>query len=252
MTIRQVILWVIAVIVALAVAAIWVSKRYPRIKSIFVDWLYAPPAWQRKSYWLDRPPAANAPSEQSTEEQSKAELERLQKLIGVRKRVAWETDISYHLWNLYAKNFRGDNPRLFGSNHRSSTWYELKILSASSKNQVNTFEFELNGTPYRFVEDEEVHAMYDNVKNFSLWLYDGSGRCLIDIHMKLRIDSDGKIYFVSSDSPRAFLMGDWVKEFVNATLKHESLRKQDIREQKHQERLLEIEELKDKFGIEAD
>jgi hypothetical protein len=67
--------------------------------------------------------------------------------------------------------------------------------------------------------------------------------------MKVRVDRWGRNYSISSDGPDAFLPGDWINDFINATLKQQRIRNQEIRAQKHQERLWEIEDLKDRFGI---
>jgi hypothetical protein len=63
------------------------------------------------------------------------------------------------------------------------------------------------------------------------------------------VDEFGKTYSISSDSPKAFILGGWIKEFINVSLKQQNIRNQEIRAQKHQEQLRGIEELKDKFGI---
>jgi len=88
-----------------------------------------------------------------------------------------------------------------------------------------------------------------NTKLFSLFLYDDSDRCLIEIPMKMKVDSSGRQYSILLDGPKAFLPGGWINDFINVKLKHQSLRNQEIRAQKHQERLFEIEDLKDRFGI---
>ncbi len=62
-------------------------------------------------------------------------------------------------------------------------------------------------------------------------------------------EPQGRSYSILSDGPRAFLPGDWVNEFIRVKLKHQRLQSQEIRDQKHQERLWEIEDLKDRFGI---
>ena len=67
--------------------------------------------------------------------------------------------------------------------------------------------------------------------------------------MKVRVDRLGRNYSILSEGPRAFLPGDWISEFINVKLKRQSIRNREIREQKHKERLAEIEELKNRFGI---
>jgi hypothetical protein len=128
-------------------------------------------------------------------------------------------------------------------------WYDVKILQVSSENNSNRFVFELNGASYTFMDDEDQHGWSDNVKLFGLFLYDSSGRCLIEIPVKVKVDKSGRNYSIPSGGPTAFLPGDWIKEFINTKLKHQHLRNREIREEKHKERLSEIEELKDRFGI---
>ena len=125
----------------------------------------------------------------------------------------------------------------------------MKILKVRTENDLNKLEFELKGDKYRFIDDEETQGWSLNQKTFSLFLYDETGRCLIEIPMKLRVDSSGRNYSVASGGPEAFLAGDWIKDFINVKLKHQSIRNQEIRAQKHQERLREIEDLKGRFGI---
>jgi hypothetical protein len=107
----------------------------------------------------------------------------------------------------------------------------------------------LQGAKYQFVDDEEKQGWRENIKFFSLFLYDDSDRCLIEIPMKMRVDKLGRNYSILSDGPKAFLPGGWLNDFVNVTLIHQHIRNQEIRAQKHQERLFEIEDLKDRFGI---
>lgn len=185
----------------------------------------------------------------TTEESSKIELKRLQKLINNRKKIALETDLSYHVWNLYKSQFRSIGPHLLNPYSHDGKWYELKTLHASTQDDFRKFEFELSGVRYKFVDDEEKNKILDNMKLFNLYLYDDSDRCLMSIPMKLRVNDSGKTYSISSDSPKAFILGRWINDFISVSLKHQSIRNQEIREQKHQERLKEIEELKAKFGI---
>jgi hypothetical protein len=125
----------------------------------------------------------------------------------------------------------------------------VKILHASTANGLNKYEFELKGASYRFVDDEENQGWADKTKLFSVFLYDDSDRCLIEIPMKVKIDKWGSNYSIMSNGPNAFLPGGWVNDFINVKLKQQHIRNQEIREQKHQERLWEIEDLKDRFGI---
>ncbi len=240
----------ILAIVVIAVAILHKSKNLHRIKRVILDRLnISPEAGQRKPHEPKQPVTESEPKVLTAEEKSKAEMERLQKFIIERKKSAWETDISYHLWNLYKTHFRCTSPQSLYRYNQEGKWYDLKILQASTKNNLNKFEFELNGAKYKFVDDEEKKGWGDNIKLFNLFLYDDSDRCLIDIPMQLRIDKWGSNYSILSDGPKAFLPGDWINDFINATLKHQRLRNQEIRAQKHQERLWEIEDLKDRFGI---
>ncbi len=240
----------IVVIVVIAVAILHKSKNLHRIKRVILDRLnISPEAEQRKPHEPKQPVTESEPKVLTAEEKSKAELERLQKLINDRKNSAWETDISHHLWNLYKTHFRCTSPPSMDRYNQDGKWYDLKILQASTKNNLNKFEFELNGARYKFVDNEEQQGWGDKIKLFTLFLYDDSDRCLIDIPMKVRVDRWGKNYSISSDGPKAFLPSEWINDFINVTLKHQSIRNEEIRAQKHQERLWEIEDLKDRFGI---
>ena len=242
-------LFVLAIVV-IAVAILNKTKNLHRIKRVILDRLnISSEAEQRKPHEPEQPFTESEPKVLTAEKKSKAELESLQKLIKDRKKTAWETDISHHLWSLYKTHFRRTGPQSLDSYIQDGRWYDLKILQASTKNNLNKFEFELNGVTYKFVDDEEEQGWGDKIKLFNLFLYDDSDRCLIDIPMKVRVDRWGKNYSISSDGPVAFLPGDWINDFINATLKHQLIRNQEIREQKHQERLREIEDLKDRFGI---
>jgi hypothetical protein len=185
----------------------------------------------------------------SEEEKSKAELERLKSLIEDRKQIARDTDLSYHLWGLYKSYFRDANPPSLDNSIREGEWYDVKILKVSTGNGLNEVEFDLKGSRYKFVDDEEKQGWRVHIKFFSLFLYDDSDRCLIEIPMKMRIDKLGRDYSILTDGPKAFLPGGWTNDFINVTLKHQSIRNQEIRSQKHQERLHEIEDLKNRFGI---
>jgi len=185
----------------------------------------------------------------TAEEKSKAEFARLQKIIEDRKQIAWDTDISHHLWGLYSNHFRSIAAEPVDHSNQDGEWYQVNILRTSSGNGLNEIVFELKGARYRFVDDEEMHGWSDNLKYFSLFLYDHADRCLIEIPMKIKVDSLGRTYSISSGGPNAFLPGDWIKHFIDVTLKNQSIRNQEIRAQKHQERLAEIEDLKARFGI---
>lgn len=183
------------------------------------------------------------------EDVSEAELERLQELIEDRKQAARNTDISYHLWGLYSSCFRGMGPSSLPKTVQDGEWYDVKILKASAQNGLHEYEFELKGGKFKFVDDEERRGWRENLKFFSLFLYDDSNRCLIEVPMRMRVDSQGRDYLILSDGPSAFLPGSWTNDFINVRLKHQSLLNQEIRSQKHQDRLREIEDLKARFGI---
>ena len=145
--------------------------------------------------------------------------------------------------------FRDRDPSNLERPLQDGEWYQVRILERSSQNGQNRFVFELSGKRYRFVDDEENQGWSDNVKTFSLFLYDDEDRCLIEVPVKLKVHRAGRSYSILSDGPRAFLPGNWVNEFIKVKLKHQHLHNREIREQKHQERLWEIEDLKDRFGI---
>jgi hypothetical protein len=187
--------------------------------------------------------------EMSTEQQTMAEWKRLQAIIDERKQIARDTDISHHLWSFYKGFFLDSSPQSLNRFVQDGEWYDVKILKAFSQSGLNKFDFELKGARYRFVDDEENQGWGDTTKYFSLFLYDDAGRCLIEIPMKIKVDRWGRNYSLMSDGPKAFLPGGWVNDFINVKLKQQRLQNQEIREQKHQERLWEIEELKERFGI---
>jgi hypothetical protein len=219
---------------------------------MILDWLnVSPEAWQRKPHDPGQPLGESEP-EVLTAEQSEAELERLQKLIEDRKQIARDTDISHHIWGLYKSLLQYNSPHSLDRYIQDGAWYDVKILHASEKNGLSEFEFELKGARYRFVDDEEKQSWRVNLKRFSLFLYDDSNRCLIEIPMKTHVHSSGRLYSISSDGPKAFIPGRWINDFISVKLKHQRLRNQEIRAQKHQERLCEIEDLKERFGIGSD
>ena len=249
MTSEQLFLLVIVAIVAIVVAIILVSIYRHRIKRVVLDRLnISPETEQRKPHESEQPRTEYEPEVIAIEE-SIAELERLQKRIEDRKQIAWDTDIAHHLWGLYKSLLRYTSPHTLDRYSQDGEWYDVKIVQVSTQNGLTKFEFELKGAKYKFVDDEEKQGWRMNTKLFSLFLYDDSDRCLIEIPMKMKVDSEGRNYSISSGGPNAFLPGDWIKDFINVTLKHQRIRNQEIRAQKHQERLSEIEDLKDKFGI---
>ena len=240
----------ILAIVVIAVAILHKSKNLHRIKRVILDRLnISPEAEQRKPHEPKQPVTESEPKVLTAEEKSKAELERLQKLIEDRKQIARDTDISHHIWGLYKSLLRYTSPLSLDRYIQDGEWYDVKILQVSAQNGLNKIEFELKGAKYKFVDDEEKVGWRVSMKLFSLFLYDDSDRCLIDIPMQLRVDRWGTNYSILSDGPKAFLPGDWINDFINVTLKHQSIRNEEIRAQKHQERLWEIEDLKDRFGI---
>lgn len=241
----------VAVVIAISVVAgAQVHKHWHRIKRIVLNYLInLLQSFQRKPADSNESAAPGKAGLQAEEQQSKAELQRVQKIIEERIQVAQDTDISYHLWSFYENHFRKATPNLPNHSNPEGEWYDVKIVRAGTRNNLNEFEFELSGTRYRFVDDEETQSWALNVKTFSVFLYDDADRCLIEIPMKVQVDKTGRRYTISPGGPRAFLPGDWTKEFINTKLKHQRLRNQEIREQKHLERLSEIEELKERFGI---
>ena len=247
MTSEQLFVLVIVVIVG---AIMYVSKIRHRIKRVIFHRLnISPDAEQRKPHVPEQPFTESESEDLISEEDSKAELERLKRHIEDRKRIAKDTDISHHLWSLYKSLFRFASTQSLDHYIQDGEWYNVKTLRVGTQNGLNEFEFELKGAKYKFVDDEERHGWADKMKCFNLVLYDDSNRCLIEIPMKLRVDRWGRNYSISSDGPKAFLPGDWIQDFINVKLKHQRLRNQEIRAQKHQERLSEIQDLKDRFGI---
>jgi hypothetical protein len=249
MTTEQLLVLVLVVVAISVIATLYASKNFHRIKRVILDRLNIRPKAGRRE--PPKPESASYGTELDamTEEEVEAELKRLHRLVRDRKKMAWETDISHHLWGLYksilpsASLYTGD-PRT-----QDDEWYAVKILQVSSQKGLNTFEFEVKGAKYKFVDDEERQNWRDKVKLFSLCLYDDSGRCLIEIPMKSKIEGSGRHYSVSTGGPNALLPGDWINDFIKVKLKHQRMRNQEIRAQKHQARLSEIEELKGRFGI---
>ncbi len=246
MTSELLIVIVVAVIVA---AIILVRKNQQRIKRIILDRFNVSPKAGRRTPPEPEQPFTGSETRVLTAEQSEAELERLQKLIEDRKQIARDTDISHHIWGLYKSLLRYTSPHSLDRYIQDGAWYNVKILRVSNKSGLNEFEFELKGAKYKFVDDEEKQGWRVSTKLFSLFLYDDSDRCLIEIPMKTHVHSEGRQYSISSDGPNAFLPGGWINDFINVKLKHQSIHNQEIREQKHQERLSEIKELKERYGI---
>jgi hypothetical protein len=241
---------ILVVIPATVVVTMQVSSNWHRIKRAVLG---------RFNIKLERRTADSAvsarragpigPAGRTEEERTLAELERLQAIIEDRKQLARDTDITYHLWGFYRSHFRYTGPGTVDPLPQDGEWYDVKIISAGAHDGFNKTTFELKGARYTFSDDEERHGWVDKIKRFSMYLHDDSRHCLIEIPMKVRIDKYGRHYSLSSEGPKAFLPGEWVSDFISVKLKHQRLRNQEIREQKHQERLWEIEELKDRFGI---
>jgi hypothetical protein len=239
------------VVIAVTVVAIIYGIKNPhQFKHVILHRLIISlKAFQSKPHESEQPVTGSEAKVLSAEEKSTAELERLHKLIEDRKQLARDTDISHHLWGLYKIHFRFTSPQSLDPYNQDGEWYGVEILQASTKNNLNKFEFELKGARYKFIDDEENRNWSDSLKLFSLFLYDESDRCLIEIPMKVKADKSGRKYSVVSGGPKAFIPGGWTNDFINATLIHQSTRNKEIRAQKHQERLWEIEDLKDRFGI---
>lgn len=250
MTGEQLFVLVLVVFAATVGTILYASKNRHRIKRVIFDRLHvSPEIRQRKPQVPDQFVIESEPEDLISEQDSKTELDRVKKVIEDRKRIAMEADISHHLWGLYKNHFRLTSTQSLDPYIQDGEWYKVKTLRTSTQNGLNEFEFELKGARYKFVDDEERQGWSDKIKFFSLFLYDDSNRCLIEIPMKVRVDKLGRNYSISSDGPKAFLAGDWIKDFISVKLKHQRLHNQAIRAQKHQERLSEIEDLKDRFGI---
>lgn len=239
----------VLVIVVITVAIIWAGRNRHRIKGVSLGRLHTGRAARhRKLLEPEWSVTENGPKVLNAAE-SKAELERLHKIIEDRKKIARETDISHHLWGLYRSLSRVTSPHSTDRYIQDGEWYDVNILHVGTQNGLNKIEFELKGAKYKFVDDEETQGWCENLKFFSLFLYDDSDHCLIEIPMKMKVDSMGRRYSILSGGPNAFLLGGWINDFINVKLKHQSIRNREIRAQKHQERLFEIEDLKHRFGI---
>jgi len=237
------------VTLVLMIAMFHVTKNRHRIKQVFMNRLNLNPEKEKHASLAPLPSPDESETRIMSAEESEAELNRLQMLIEDRKRVAWNSDIAHHLWGLYKNLLLYTNPNSMDQYIKDGQWYDIEILKVSSQNGLNTLEFELKGAKYKFVDDEEKQGWRELMKSFSLFLYDDSDRCLIEIPMKMKVDDTGRNYSISTGGPNAFLLGGWISDFINVKLKHQRIRNQEIRAQKHQERLSEIDDLKGKFGI---
>lgn len=235
----------------------WVRLRFmDRLITSLKAFLQKPKSSKSKSKVSKVKPQASEPlvdkSERkalTTEQKSEVELERLQQLVEGRMQFAKDTDISHHLWNLYKNHFRFTSPQSLDPLNQTGELYGVRILQASTKDNLNIFEFELRGARYKFIDDEETRTSSVNMKVFSLLLFDDSDNCLIEIPMAVKVDKLSRRYSVLSGGPNAFQPGEWTHDFINATLIHQSNRNKESRAQKHQERLWEIEDLKNRYGI---
>jgi hypothetical protein len=193
--------------------------------------------------------SGNESTSLSDEEKVIAELQRLEALVEDRKQIAKSSDISYHLWEFYESHFHPRARRSANNHAPVGGWEDTRILKSNSNNGLNECRFELKGARFRFVDDEDQRGWCENIKFFSLSLYDDRDRCLIEIPIKVRVDKNGNNYSIGSGGPNAFLPGLWVNDFINTKLKHQFKRSREIREKKHRERLQEIEDLKNRFGL---
>lgn len=250
MTSEQLFLVVLVVFAVIVGVILYTSKNGQRIKRVIFDRLHTSFDMQRRKPQVpEQRVTASEGEDLISEKNSTIELERVKKVIEDRKRIAMEADISHHLWGLYKNHFLFTSDQSLEPHIPDGEWYNVKTLRTSNQDGLNEFEFELKGARYKFVDDEERQGWSDKIKFFSLFLYDDANRCLIEIPMKVRVDKLGRNYSISSDGPRAFLPGGWIKDFISVKLKHQRLHNQAIRAQKHRERLSEIEDLKDRFGI---
>jgi len=241
---------VIFVAILIAITITQVSELRHRFKRMILDRLNInPAAEQYKPQEPDQPFTESESKVLSAEQKSQAEFEKLQKLIEDRKKIARDADLSHHLWGLYKNHFRSTHSQSINKYIPDGEWYGMKILRDNSQNGLNEFEFELKGSKYKFIDDEDKQGWSDRTKCFSLLLFDDSDRCLIEVPMKVKVDRWGSTYSILSNGPRSFLPGEWSKDFINVKLKNQRIRNQDIRAQKHQERLEEIEDLKHRFGF---
>jgi len=252
MTSEKLFILVIVVIVATVVvtaAIIQISQNRRRIMRVILDRLnFRFGAGQRKLFKPEQSSSGSKPKVMTAEE-SLAELARLQKLIEERKQIASDTDVSHHVWGLYRSLVRYNSPHSLDRYIQDGEWYDVKILQVTTQDGLKKIEFELKEARYKFVDDEDKQGWRVKMKLFSLCLYDDSDNCLIEIPMKMNVDSSGRQYSISSEGPTAFIPGGWINDFINVKLKHQRIRNQEIRAQKHQERLYEIEDLKDRYGI---
>ena len=131
-------LLVSVIIVLVAVAVMELSKHRRRIKHYVVNRLNKLlEALQGKTGDEVQSGMGSGAASLNTEEQSKAELRRLQKVIDDRKQVASDTDISYHLWDLYISHFRTGGSQSLERFVQDGEWYDVNVLKTSSANGLS-------------------------------------------------------------------------------------------------------------------
>lgn len=239
----------IGAMLIVTIGLVLLSKNRFRINFAVLDLLKNRIAAQPRATRVMESARTSGDPDDLGEAESRAELARLQELVEDQKQIARDTDIAYHLWGLYRSLQQHADPKSGAHFVQDGEWYDVNILQVSTANGLNKYDIELKGSRYTFVDDEEQQAWRVNLKYFTLFLYDESGRCLIEIPMKTSVDGMVRRYSIAAGGPKAFLSGSWINDFIYVKLKQQRLRNQEIREQKHQERLAEIEELKEKFGI---
>jgi len=240
----------IALLTIVFFAIRWAIHRRKKIKNALMRRLQKAFAREpKKSNASNSAVSLDETTSLSDEEKVILELQRLEALVEDRKQIAKSSDISYHLWEFYQSHFHPKTQRSINTHVSLDDWEDTRVLKSTSQDGINECLFELKGAEYRFVDDEEQRGWCENLKFFSLSLHDKRHRCLIEIPMKVRVDKNGNNYSVGTGGPNAFLPGLWVNDFINTKLKHQFKRSRKIREKRHQERLQEIEDLKNRFGL---
>ena len=168
MTSEQFIVLVILIVI-IVVAIMQVSKNRRRIKRAILNrFNVKTEARQQRPHEPEQPFTESEPRVMTAEE-SKVELERLQKLIEDRKQIAMDTDISHHLWGLYTSLLRYTSPhslttkksRVGGRSWNSSVCFFMMIqIAASSKYPWNWMWIALGaGTPYHQVGQKPFYLV---------------------------------------------------------------------------------------------
>jgi hypothetical protein len=176
---EQFFMLVILAIVVTAVVLIFLSKNRHRIKYVVSNWLKSGSSVEQDNTRQTEQPLTASDAHELTPKESEAELQRLRGLIEDQKQIAQNTDISHHLWSLYKSLVEHTDPKSPLHFNQGGEWYDVKVLRSSIENGLKKYQFELKGSTYTFADDEEQHAWRVNLKLFSLFLYDDSGRCLI-------------------------------------------------------------------------